>query len=590
MDTITRVFDLIAYALKHYEQDRLFNQKVGGQWKHYSTREFCNLVNQSSLGLLRLGISPTDRVGIIAPNRPEWNILDFAIQQIGAISVPVYPTMTVDDYRFIIEDSGMKLVLVGSAELGNKVREASSHLPAPPQVFCLEHCPDFKHWSEISLLGQGESVRRLETYKENITPDDLLTIIYTSGTTGTPKGVMLTHANLVSNFTDSLPAVPVMKGHRALSFLPLCHVYERMIIYLYMRVGLEVWYAESMETISDNLKEVKPHIFTTVPRLLEKVYDKIVQKGHELTGVKKALFFWALQLGHQFEPGTRRSWWYETRLDLANKLIFSKWREALGGNIVCVVVGSAALQPRLARVFWGARIKVLEGYGLTETSPVVAVNRVDESQHRVGTVGMLIDNVEVRIAADGEIMVKGPNIMKGYYKRPDLTEQVIDADGWLHTGDIGELVEGRFLKITDRKKEMFKTSGGKYVAPQVIENKLKEILVIEQAMVVGEGRKHPAALIVPNFASLKDWCALKGIGYTTDAQMIVHPEVLTKFDREIEGKNQGLGQWEKIKKFKLLPRLWTIDAGELTPTLKLKRKVLLQRYAAEIDGLYEGGE
>jgi len=438
----------------------------------------------------------------------------------------------------------------------------------------------------LFLQEKAEITPALQSHMDAILPEDVVTLIYTSGTTGNPKGVMLTHHNLLSNVKDCKVAVPVNQHHRGLSFLPLCHVYERMLSYLYLDNGVSIYYAESTETVAANLKEVNPHIFTTVPRLLEKVYDRIVAKGYEQTGIKRALFFWALNLGLRYEISEPNRLWYDIQLSIARKLIFSKWQEALGGNIFCIVSGGAALQPRLARVFWAAGIKVLEGYGLTETSPVIAVNRVDPQKTRVGTVGVIIENLDVKIAADGEILVKGPNVMKGYYKRPDLTAEAIDADGYFHTGDIGEIIESKFLKITDRKKEIFKTSNGKYITPQKTENILKESLVIEQAMVVGEGQKYAAVLITPAIAGLKDWCKIKNISYTTDVEMLSKPEIIDKYQKEIDTANEKLGQFEQIKTFKILNTQWSIDSGEMTPTLKLKRKFILQKYATDVSALF----
>jgi long-chain acyl-CoA synthetase len=498
----------------------------------------------------------------------------------------MYPTITEQDYNFIFKDADVKIVFVSTEELYHKVKRALHDVPGILAIYTFDHVPEATHWSTLLEKGKGKSKELLRALQEQVSPEDLLTLIYTSGTTGNPKGVMLTHANLVSNFTDSAPIVPVDHTAKALSFLPLCHIFERMVTYLYFRCGVSIYYAESMETIADNLKEVKPEIFTTVPRLLEKVYDKIVAKGNDLKGVKKSLFFWALELGLQYDPRQNKGWWYNTQLALANKLIFSKWRAALGGNVVAIVSGGAALQPRLARVFWSAKIMVMEGYGLTETSPVISVNLPDPQHCYIGTTGMPIKNVEVRIAEDGEILCKGPNVMKGYYKRPDLTAEVLTSDGWFHTGDIGELVEGKYLKITDRKKEMFKTSGGKYVAPQLIENKLKESIFIEQVMVVGNGRKFPSALIVPTFQTLRDYATLKGIAYTTDDEMIRNPQIVDKIQREVEKYNEAFAQWEQIKKVAILPALWTVDAGELTAKLSLRRKVIEQKYEKEIEKLY----
>jgi long-chain acyl-CoA synthetase len=524
-----------------------------------------------------MGIAKDDKVAIISPNRPEWNFIDFGIQQLGAVSVPIYPTVTEEDFKFIFNDADVKVIFVENEELYHKAKNASKDLPIK-EIFTFLPVSGAKHWSELKQLAVGEKPAQLDPYKEKVKGEDLVTLIYTSGTTGVPKGVMLTHNNLISNYKACIPLMPVTHEHRALSFLPMCHVYERMLVYLYMAVGVSVYYAESMDTIADNLKEVKPHIFTTVPRLLEKVYDKIVAKGRELTGVKKAMFFWALDLGLRFDMEGKNGWWYDLQLALANKLIFNKWREALGGNVVAIVSGSAALQPRLAKVFWAAKVRVMEGYGLTETSPVISVNRCDPKENKIGTVGPLLPGVEVKIAPDGEILTRGPHVMKGYYKKPEVTAEVIDSEGWFHTGDIGEFVDSKYLKITDRKKEIFKTSGGKYIAPQTIENKLKEFNLIEQVMVVGENQKFPGALIVPAFAGLKKWCEIKGISYSLDEKMIKEPLVIEKFQKEIDSINQNFAQYEKIKKFELLPKLWTIEAGELTPTLKVKRKAILARY------------
>ncbi|NEM99605.1 AMP-dependent synthetase/ligase [Pontibacter burrus] len=586
--SITRTIDLLSHQLENYPQPDCLVSKVNGQWVKYSTQDVQNMANLMSLGLLKLGIGKNDKVAIISFNRPEWVFADFGIQQIGAISVPMYPTITVEDYRYIFNDAEVKAIFVSDSELYNKVVAATDGMDSVKEIYTFDEVHGAKHWSEIVEMGkQSDQADELNQMRASVAPDDTLTIIYTSGTTGNPKGVMLTHDNLVSNVQGTVPYVPVNNTHRALSFLPLCHIFERMLLYLYMRMGVSIYYAESIEKVADNLKEVQPHVFTTVPRLLEKVYDKIVAKGMELTGVKRKLFFWALELGLKYDTQTDQGWWYNKQLELANKLIFSKWREALGGNVIAIVSGGAALQPRLARVFWSANIRVMEGYGLTETSPVISVNRFEPENNMIGTVGLPIDGVEVKISEeDGEILTRGPHVMKGYYKRDDLTAEVIDSDGWFHTGDIGEMVSGKYLKITDRKKEIFKTSGGKYVAPQPIENKLKESVVIEQVMIVGEGQKYAAALIVPSFLGLQDWCQHKGISYTSDAEMIRKPEVLDKFQREIDKANQGLAQYETIKKFTLIPNMWTVETGELTPTLKVKRKIISANYRKEIDSMF----
>ncbi|AMM50574.1 AMP-dependent synthetase [Rufibacter sp. DG15C] len=583
---VTRVFDLLTQQVQEFPQPDCLAAKINGEWVKYSTQEMIDTANKLSLALIKSGIKKDDKVALISMNRPEWMFADYGIQQTGAVSVPMYPTITVEDYRYILKDSETKLILVSTEDLYNKVKEAASDIPGIQEIYTFDHVPGAKHWTELLKMGEGEDVATLESYKAAVQPSDLLSIIYTSGTTGAPKGVMLSHNNLVSNFTNVKPFVPVNKDHRALSFLPLCHIYERMVSCIYFSVGVSIYFAESIEKVGDNLKEVKPDIFVTVPRLLEKVYDKIVAKGSELTGVKKGLFFWALALGQKYDTRTSPGILYDLQLKLARKLIFSKWQEALGGNVKVIVSGGAALQPRLARVFWGANIRIMEGYGLTETSPVIAVNRYEPENNVIGTVGPVINNVEVKIAEDGEILTRSESVMVGYYKRPDLTAEVIDPDGWFHTGDIGELVEGKFLKITDRKKEMFKTSGGKYIAPQLIENKLKESLVIEQVMVVGEGEKFPGALIVPAFEGLRDWCKIHNIPYTKDEEMITKPEILEKYQKEIDRLNEQLAQWEKIKKFVLLPKLWSVETGEMTPKLSIKRKVITNNYRPLIEGLY----
>ncbi len=581
---VTRLFDLLPYQLQRNPKADCLANKVNGQWVKYSTQEVIDIVNKISLGLLKAGIKKDDKIAIISPNRPEWNMVDLGVQQLGAILVPIYPTVTENDYKFIFNDAEVKLVFVENEELYIKAKNAAAGAPTVKEIYSFFEIPGVKNWKEIK--NENGDVAILEPYKAAVQTEDILTLIYTSGTTGTPKGVMMTHANLISNYKACTPLMPVNNKHRALSFLPLCHIYERMMSYLYMAVGVSIYYAESMDTIGENLKEVKPHMFTTVPRLLEKVYDKIVAKGADLTGLKKALFFWALNLGLKYNIQGGNGFFYDIQLTIANKLIFSKWREGLGGNVKAIVSGSAPLQPRLARVFWAAQIPVMEGYGLTETSPVITVNRCQPEGNRIGSVGPLIEGVEVKIATDGEILARGPNIMKGYYNRPDLTAEAIDAEGWFHTGDIGEFSEGIFLKITDRKKEMFKTSGGKYIAPQLIENKFKESKFIEQIMVVGDGQKFPGALIVPAFDVLRKWSAMKNIHYTDDAEMVKNKIIIERIQKEVDELNENFANYEKIKKFELMPRLWTINEGELTPTLKVKRKIINAKNTTLIEGMY----
>ncbi len=584
---IKRVFDL----LKHYQQNNprpdALVTKVNGQWKNYSTNDFVDYVDHLSYGLANIGINKDDKIAIISNNRPEWNFADYASQQCGAISVPVYPTISLHDLIFILNDAQVKLVFVSSADLHQKVAEAAKQAPSVKFIYSFNQIESVAHWTELYENGKkSPAEEKIETIKSQIDGHDLLTILYTSGTTGTPKGVMLSHNNLLSNSFASQYLCPFQKEWKALSFLPLNHVYERMLNTLYIYLGLGIYYAESLETIGDNLKEVKPQVFATVPRLLEKVYDKIVAKGHEQTGIKKTLFFWAFDLGLKYELNGANGWWYEMQLAIANKLVFSKWREALGGNVTAAVSGGAALQPRLARVFNAAKIVVLEGYGLTETSPVVAVNSFKPNGIMFGTVGEVIDGVTVKIAEDGEILVKGPNVMLGYYNRPDATAEVIDTEGWFHTGDIGKFIDNRYLKITDRKKEIFKTSGGKYIAPIMIENKLKESPYIEQALVVGENQKFAAALIVPAFAAIKDYCSKQQIAYNTHDDLINNKAIIDLINTAVEEANQTLAPYETIKKVILMNREWTIENGEMTPKLSLKRKVIIEANKTQIDKMF----
>lgn len=584
MTTITRVFDLLSHNKEKYNTPDILATKEGGVWKKYNISEVQDIVNQMSRGLLKLGIKRGDKVAVMSPNRPEWNFCDFGIMQIGATQVPMYPTLAAHDIEFILKDAEVKIVFVADQDLYNKIDKVKEEAKLAIAIYTFDQIDTLPNWRAVQELGKQNSQIDLADYQQQIQPDDLLTLIYTSGTTGTPKGVMLTHHNLISNVMYSSKLYP-HEVKRALSFLPLSHIFERMVCYMYIYLGISIYYAESLDTIVANMAEVKPHCFTTVPRLLEKVYDRIVAKGHEQKGIKKQLFFWALNLGLKYEQDGANGFWYGLKLGIARKLIFTKWRAALGGEIEVIVSGGAALQERLARVFWGAGIKVLEGYGLTETSPVIAVNGPYPGQCKFGTVGKVLENLEVKIAEDGEILCKGPSVMKGYYNRPDATEEAL-TDGWFHTGDIGELKNG-FLAITDRKKEVFKTAGGKYVAPQVLENKFKESIYIEQIMVIGENRRFPSALIVPNFEKLKEWAARNDISETQAEQLIKLDAVCDKIWSEVDRLNEGFGKWEKVKKVSLLAHEFTIDGGELTPKLSLRRKVILQKYAAQIEKLYE---
>ncbi|GAB3721366.1 long-chain fatty acid--CoA ligase [Hymenobacter agri] len=588
---VRRAFDILAHQIAKSPKNDALAAKIDGQWVPVSSQQLQDQANLVSLGLVSLGLKRGDKVAIISMNRPEWMMADFGISQIGATSVPMYPSITVEDYKYIFTDAGVRAVFVADKKLFEKVHEAIEGLEIPAaNVFTFDKVEGARHFSELLELGKKGNAADLEPLKAAVEPDDLLTLIYTSGTTGKPKGVMLTHDNILSNCRNSQRFVPVTKDDKALSFLPLCHIFERMVTYLYMINGVSIYYAENMDVIADNLREVKPNIFTTVPRLLEKVYDKIVAKGHELEGVKKSLFFWALDLGLKYDTQKDQGFFYNTQLALANKLIFNKWREALGGNLRCIVSGGGALQPRLARVFWAAGIRVMEGYGLTETSPVIAVGGFEPENNMIGTVGPLIDNTQVKIAQDGEILTKSDSVMKGYYNKPDLTAEVFDQEGWFHTGDIGELVNGKFLKITDRKKEMFKTSGGKYIAPQVIEGKLKEDPLIEQAMVVGADQKFASALVIPSFPDLKGWCKRNGVPDAAPEELIKNEKVVKLYKDLIEKYNKGFAQWEQVKRHVLLPTLWTVESGEMTPTMKVKRKVITENNKDLITDIYERAE
>jgi long-chain acyl-CoA synthetase len=586
MVEITRVFDLLQYSLEMHPQEDMVAAKQNGIWNKYSTEKFVAQVNSVSLGLIASGIKKDDKIAIMSPNRPEWNICDFGIMQIGATQVPMYPTLAENDIKFILKDADVKIVFVSELALYEKLNNVRKTDGLDFKIFSFDSIEGVPHLKELIETGEGAEPVDLQVYRDRILPEDLLTLIYTSGTTGTPKGVMLTHSNLVSNVISSSVMYP-QGFKRALSFLPLSHIFERMVLYMYFYLGVSVYYAQSMETIAADLVEVKPHGFTTVPRLLEKVYDRIVAKGSELTGVKKALFFWALDLGLRYEMNGANGIWYEIQLKLANKLIFSKWRDALGGNILAIISGGAALQSRLARVFWAAGMPVLEGYGLTETSPVIAVNGLDPGATKFTTVGKAIKDLQIKIAEDGEILCKGPNVMKGYYNRPDLSDEVIDKDGYFHTGDIGELLEGKYLRITDRKKEIFKTAGGKYIAPQVLENRFKESPYIEQMIVIGENERFPAALILPNFPAISAWCSRSQIAFSNNADMIKDQRIIDKIQSVVDNFNKNFGNWEQIKKFELLTDDWSIDGGELTPKLSLRRKVILQKYKDQVEKIYK---
>lgn len=582
MNDFTRLFDIIYYQQEKYSKSDCFNYKYNGVWRNYSTKESIDIANKVSKSLLKLGLQPDDKVALISPNRPEWNFLDLGMLQVGVVNVPIYPTISEADYKFIFNDAGIKFVFVADQDLFTKINNIKGDCSALIDVFTIDEVSGGKGFESFLALGQEVDELLVENAKKLVKPEQLATIIYTSGTTGTPKGVMLSHNNVVSNVKSLMTIFPITAADKTLSFLPLCHIFERVAIYVYMAVGCSTYYGESLEKLVDNLKEVKPSFFTCVPRLLEKVYERIIAKGLELTGIKKKLFFWAVDFALQYNGEPRTG----LKFAIYDRLIYSKWREALGGNVTGIVTGAAALQERLGRVFSGAGISIREGYGQTETSPAVSVNRFEPNGFRFGTIGLLIPGVEVKIGANNEILVKGPNVMMGYYKRPDLTAEVIDNDGWLHTGDCGEFIDGKFLKITDRVKELFKTSGGKYVAPQVIENKMKESRFIEQICVVGENEKFVGALIVPSFLNMTEWATKNGLVLKNHNEMIVSADINKLMKNEIDKLNDNFGHVEKIKKFKLLTDEWSIASGELTPTMKIKRKVVMKQYQKEIAEMY----
>ena len=589
MTEITRLFDFPYYQLEHYNIPDALVTKYNGVWVKTSTEEYIAKANAVSRALLRMGVQQNDKIAVISSNnRTEWNIMDIGILQVGAQNVPIYPTISETDYEYILNHSGAIYCFVSDIEVLQKINLIKSNLPNLKEVFSFDEIEGCKNWNHLLALGANQSNQDVvEDRKNSIKTEDLATIIYTSGTTGKPKGVMLSHKNIVSNVIDSSPRIPFEKGKsRAMSFLPVCHIFERMILYLYQYYGVSIYFGESIDKIGDNIREVRPTVMSCVPRLIEKVYNSIYSKGLELTGIKRKLFFWAVNLGLRYKPYGANGFWYELQLKIARKLIFSKWRQGLGGNLDLLVSGSAALQPRLARVFAAAEMPVVEGYGLTETSPVISVNDMRNFGFKVGTVGKLIDNVEVKIAEDGEILCKGPNVMIGYYKDEELTKQVL-ADGYFHTGDIGEIDSEGFLKITDRKKEMFKTSGGKYISPQLLENAMKQSRFIEQIMVIGDGQKMPAAFIQPNFEFVREWEKLHKIPVDkTNEELVSNPKVIERIQEEIDILNKKFGNWEQIKRFELTPDVWSISGGHLTPTLKLKRKIIMEKYSDLYQKIY----
>ncbi len=588
MKKITRLFDFPYYQLENKPNAAALVTKYNGEWVKTSTQEYMDKANAISRALLKLGVKKDDKIAIISTNnRTEWNIMDIGILQTGAQNIPIYPTISAEDYEYVLNHSESTYCFVSDIEVLKKLNKIKSNTKLK-EVYTFDHIEGCKHYSELLELGEDQANQNdVEQRKNNVKPSDLATIIYTSGTTGKPKGVMLSHWNITSNVLNSIPRVPLKeKETRILSFLPICHVFERVLIYVYQHAGTSIYYAEALDKIGDNAKEIKPNMMSVVPRLLEKVYDKIIAKGEDLSGIKKALFFWAVNLAEVWEPYKRNGLWYELKLSIANKLIFNKWREALGGELYTMVSGSAALQPRLTRIFSAAGMQIMEGYGLTETSPVVSVGKYADNMFKVGCVGIPINNVDVKIADDGEILIKGPNIMMGYYKDPEKTASVMTGD-YFHSGDKGEIDSEGFLKITGRKKEMFKTSGGKYIIPPLLENEMKQSLFIEQIIVIGEGEKMPAALIQPNFNFIRDWIDLKqnGVG-KTDTEIVNSKIVKDRIQKEINKYNTKFGKWEQIKKFELTPDIWSIEGGQLTPTMKMKRDIITKMYANLIENIY----
>lgn len=585
---ITRLFDLLPHYATYFPKDDALAGKENGVWVTYSTKQYIDKVNYISYGLMQLGVKKGDRIASISNNRPEWNFLDMALHQLGAIHVSIYPTISESDYEYILNHAEVKMVFVSGWDLLRKIQNIIDRIPAlKGQVYTFRNLRGYKHLNEVIELGiANPSPQYLEEIKDSITPDDVVTLIYTSGTTGNPKGVMLTHANILNNVKAVLPIIPIRDNSRCLSYLPLCHVYERMMIYTWQYLGISIYYTENIATIADDLKEIRPDIFTTVPRLLEKFYDRIIAVGNKQKGMKKRIFFWANKIAQDFEL-EGKSWIYRKKLKIARKLVLSKWKNALGGNFSVIVSGGAALQPLISRIFWAMDVPVLEGYGLTETSPVIAVSNFFPDGLKIGTVGPPLPGIEVKIGEDGEVLTRGHCVMKGYFKSPELTAEAIDEDGWFHTGDIGEFEPEGQLRITGRKKEMFKTAFGKYVVPTIIENKFAEESIIDAIMVVGENQPYAAALIVPEFNDLRNWCNNKGITYTTNEEMIQHPEVLKQFKKVVDRCNKNFGDTEQVKRYKLIGYSWSVDTGELTPTLKLRRKFIMKKHKELIDSLFK---
>lgn len=592
MKSITRIFDLLELYKNEFSFiPNLFNVKKNGVWEHFSSEDYIRISHQVSLGLMSLGVRKGARIATIMVNCPEWNFFDMGILMTGAIQVPIYPTISEENYRYIFKDAGIEYLVFSDNDIYQRIKKVIAEFPGLKAVYSIEPVEGIRNWREILELGknyqdQGEQ----ESIKKSVLPEEMATIIYTSGTTGRPKGVMLSHNNFVTNFKALREIPPLNKGDRVVSFLPLCHVYERTTGYVYQSLGVSVFYIQNLEELGENIREVRPHGFASVPRVFEKIYNKIVANGRKLALPMKVHFLWAVRQGHKFELDHARGWMYDVKLWIANLIVFRRWRQALGGELKFIVSGSASLHPRLTRIFWAARMPVLEAYGLTETSPGITFSGLEPGMMKFGTVGPLLPGIQIKIADDGEILCKGPNVMMGYLNRPEKTDEVIDPEGWFHTGDIGVMEDGKFLKITDRKKEIFKTSSGKYIAPQPIEQRVRESPFIEQIIVVGENRNYTAALIIPNFEYLKNWCTVKHIAFGSKEKAVQNPRIIKRIKVELDRFNHDLGQTEKIKKFRLLAAGWSLESGELSPTLKLRRKFILEKYAELIEETYRSSE
>jgi len=583
---IKRLIDIIPHQQKNYPKEDALCDKATGEWRKYSISKCKEIVDNFSLGLLNIEFKKDEKIAIISGNRTEWNFVDIGSLQVGAVIVPLYPNMSEDNYHYIFEEAEVKMVFVGNKELYEKVGRVKSKINRQIDVYTFDEVAGAQHWTKVTNQANESLREELEKREDSIDEEDLATIIYTSGTTGTPKGVMLSHKNIVSNVKSLINILPIGSQHNVISFLPLCHIFERTAAFYYLTNGTSIYYVESTDKVGEYLQDVKPNFFVAVPRVLEKVYDKIMAKGRELPAAKKAIFGWALNLANHFHPQGKNSLFYNIRLGVARKLVFSKWKEALGGNIIGIMSGAAALQPRLCRIFNAAGIPIVEAYGLTETSPGITSNRYEKGGYYIGTVGPALPGVEIKLAENGEILCKGPNVTKGYYKRPDFTKEAIDEDGWFHTGDVGELVNGRFLKITDRIKEIFKTSGGKFVAPQPIENKMKESLFIEQIMVIGENRNYVAALVLPKFDFILEWAKLKKLSISTREDVVNSVDVKNRIWEDIDKYNKRFGKVQQIKKFAVIKDEWSVDTGELTPTLKIKRRIIKEKYQELFEKIY----